>query len=155
MLFKRNQLGLGKWLTQECLARGVKIMLNSEILWVELSTLNELQAVSLRINGQQETTLACKQMLLACGPWTPTVYERLFPAPPIRLQWTTDAGDWIFFKNSFLTIPESTAFVSFEPLIGESLNSLAGTTELSGHVDEEISKRHCHPQVNQMNQIKN
>ncbi|SCO19739.1 uncharacterized protein FFE2_14431 [Fusarium fujikuroi] len=114
-----NPLGLGRWLTQQCLATGVKIMLNSEILGVELSTLNELQAISLRINGQQKTTIVCKQLVLACGPWTPAVYEKLFPSAPVHLQWTTNAGGWIMFKNPCLTIPESTAFVSFESLIGE------------------------------------
>ncbi|CZR48942.1 uncharacterized protein FPRO_12382 [Fusarium proliferatum ET1] len=114
-----NPLGLGKWLTQQCLARGVRIMLNSEILGVELPTLNGLQAITLRINSQQKATIACKQMLLACGPWTPTVFQRLFPAAPIRLRWTTDAGDWIIFRNPRLATLESTAFVSFEPLIGE------------------------------------
>ncbi|VZH96653.1 unnamed protein product, partial [Fusarium fujikuroi] len=106
-----NPLGLGRWLTQQCLATGVKIMLNSEILGVELSTLNELQAISLRINGQQKTTIVCKQLVLACGPWTPAVYEKLFPSAPVHLQWTTNAGGWIMFKNPCLTIPESTAFV--------------------------------------------
>lgn len=94
-------------------------MLNSEVLGIELSTLNKLQTITLRINGQQETTIACRQLLLACGPWTPAVYENLFPSAPVRLQWTINAGDWIIFKNPCLTIRESTAFVSFEPLIGE------------------------------------
>ncbi|KAF4439064.1 NADH oxidase [Fusarium acutatum] len=116
-----NPNGLGKWLTQQCLARGVKIMTNSEVLGVQLSTLNEVQAINLMTNGQQKTTFACRQLLLTCGPWTPTVYQRLFPSSPVHLQWTTNAGDWILCKNPCLTTPQSTASVSFEPLIGEKV----------------------------------
>ncbi|KAG5787673.1 hypothetical protein H9Q69_013257 [Fusarium xylarioides] len=114
-----NPNGLGKWLTQQCLAKGVKIMTNSEVLGVELSTWNGVQAITLRTNGQQKTTVLCRQLLLACGPWTPAVYGRLFPSAPVHLQWTTNAGDWIICKNPCLATPESMAFVSFEPLIGE------------------------------------
>ncbi|KAF5710355.1 NADH oxidase [Fusarium mundagurra] len=114
-----NPNGLGKWLTQQCLARGVKIMTNSEIVGVKLSISNEVKTITLRINGQQKTTIACRQLLLACGPWTPAVYQQLFPSSPVHLQWITDAGDWIICNNPCLTTPESTAFVSFAPLIGE------------------------------------
>ncbi|KAF5591113.1 FAD dependent oxidoreductase [Fusarium pseudoanthophilum] len=72
--------------------------------------------VDTQILGHNTATV---QLLLACGPWTPTVYERLFPSAPVHLQRTTNAGDWIIFKNPCLTIPQSTAFVSFEPLIRE------------------------------------
>ncbi|KAF5649006.1 FAD dependent oxidoreductase superfamily [Fusarium sp. NRRL 52700] len=116
-----NPKGLGKWLTQQCLARDVQIMTNSEVLGVQLSTSNDIKSISLRNSGQQITTFACKQLLLACGPWTPTVYEQLFPSAPVHLQWTTNAGDWIIFENPCLTTPDSTAFFSFEPLIGEKL----------------------------------
>jgi glycine/D-amino acid oxidase-like deaminating enzyme len=84
-----------------------------------LSTSNEVQAITLRVAVEEKTTIACKHLPLACGPWTPTVYERLFPSAPVHVQWATDAGDWTICKNPYLTTLKSTAFVSFELLIGE------------------------------------
>ncbi|KAF5243374.1 hypothetical protein FANTH_8196 [Fusarium anthophilum] len=62
---------------------------------------------------------ATVQLLLASGPWTPTLYKKLFPSAPFHLQRTTNAGDWIIFQYPCLARPESTAFVSFEPLTGK------------------------------------
>ncbi|CVL06785.1 uncharacterized protein FMAN_11881 [Fusarium mangiferae] len=99
-----NPLGVGKWLTQQCLARGVKIVLNTEILAVELSTLNELRAVNLR-NGHQKTNIACKQMLLACGPWTPTstafVSFESYIGEKFEFAGRNDGSIWVCGRRNF------------------------------------------------------
>ena len=86
---------------------------------VSLSSRNKVQAITCLQDDQTTTRIDCKQLLLACGPWTPSVYEKLFPASPVRLHWTTDAGDWVLFKNPCPTTCSTVAFISFAGLIGE------------------------------------
>lgn len=105
---------------------GVNIQTSSKIVAVSLSGKNEVQGVSLWRNDDQTTIdLACKQVLLACGPWTPSVYETLFPSSPLELHRTTDAGDWILCKNPCPISQDTTAFVSFASLVGEKLEFAA------------------------------
>ncbi|KPM41810.1 hypothetical protein AK830_g4756 [Neonectria ditissima] len=114
-----NPLGLGKWLTRRCLKMGVELRTGWKAVGVDLSSGNKVQALTCLKEDQTTTRIKCKQLLLACGPWTPTVYQRLFPSSTIRLQWTTNAGDWIICKNPCPTSQDSVAFVSFAGLIGE------------------------------------
>lgn len=67
----------------------------------------------------------CTKLLLACGPWTPIVYKTLFPSSPIRLQSSTDAGDWIVCKNPCRTTQKTVAYVSFEAIVGEKMEFAA------------------------------
>ncbi|KND89974.1 hypothetical protein TOPH_05321 [Tolypocladium ophioglossoides CBS 100239] len=115
----RNPPGLGKWLARQCLGMGVEFRTGWKVVGVNLSAGNKVQAVTCLKDDRTMTRIDCKQLLLACGPWTPTVYERLFPSSTIHLQWTTNAGDWILCKNPCLTTQGSVAFVSFNGLIGE------------------------------------
>ncbi|KAI1870442.1 uncharacterized protein JN550_005370 [Neoarthrinium moseri] len=120
-----NPPGVGKWLRSECLRNGVEIRTDLKVVGAKLLNDNEVQEVVCLKNGQHTIRIECKQLLLACGPWTPTVYEMLFPSSPIRLQWTTDAGDWISFENPCPTTRDTTAFVSFANLVGEKLEFAA------------------------------
>lgn len=93
---------------------GVQIITGLRAVGVSLSPQNRVQAVTC-LTGEDHTPvrMGCRQLLLACGPWTPTVYQALFPSSPIALQWTTNAGDWILFRNPCPTSRGSVAFVSF------------------------------------------
>ncbi|KAI0859126.1 hypothetical protein F4860DRAFT_483965 [Xylaria cubensis] len=116
-----NPIRVGSWLTEQCRSMGVEIELDMKIVSVDLSTDNRVQAVTC-VNSHQETkTVSCTQLLLACGPWTPTVFDTLFPSSPIELQWTTDAGDWACWKNPCPTTQATTAFVSFADMAGEKI----------------------------------
>lgn len=105
---------------------GVDIITGLSVVEASLSAANEVQTVTCW-QEQSQTTLEmdCKQILLACGPWTPTVYETLFPSSSVRLHWTTDAGDWISCNNPCSTTEASTAFVSFADLVDEKMEFAA------------------------------
>jgi len=93
MMVHSNPTGLGKWLTSQCLEMGVEVQTGLKIAHVSLSAENTVQAVTCSKEGRMAIRIECEQVLLACGPWTPTVFGMLFPSSPVRLQWTTDAGD--------------------------------------------------------------
>ncbi|KAI1362625.1 hypothetical protein F5Y08DRAFT_269231 [Xylaria arbuscula] len=116
-----NPIRVGDWLTEQCRSIGVEIQLNTKIVAVDLSTDNRIQAVTC-VNHRQETiAIPCVQLLLACGAWTPMVFDSLFPSSPIELQWTTDAGDWACWKNQCPTTQATTAFVSFANIAGSKM----------------------------------
>ncbi len=100
---------------------GVDIITGWKVVAASMSTQHKVRAVTCLADDQTEIYIECKQLLLACGPWTPTVYEMLFPSSPIRLQLTTDAEDWILCKNPCPTTRHSVAFVSFATLVGDKM----------------------------------
>lgn len=105
---------------------GVDVQTSLIPVAVSLSAEKEVQAVACWRNDDLSTIhIDCKQLLLACGPWTPSIYETLFPTSRLRLQWTTDAGDWILCKNPCPSTQNTTAFVSFANLVGEKLEFAA------------------------------
>lgn len=126
-----NPVVVGQWLTGQCLAMGVEILTGLNMADVSLSPEDRVQSVTCTKKDQTTVDMACDQILLACGPWTPGVFERLFPSSPLRLQWTTDAGDWIICKSSCPTTQTSTAYVSFANLAGHKM-------EFSGRSDGTI-----------------
>ncbi|KAG6358907.1 hypothetical protein INS49_012427 [Diaporthe citri] len=105
---------------------GVEIQTSLTPAAVHLSAEKEVQTVTCwGYDGQTMTHIDCKQVLLACGPWTPSIYETLFPTSRLRLQWITDAGDWILCKNPCPSTKNTTAVVSFAHLVGEKLEFAA------------------------------
>lgn len=105
---------------------GVNIQTSLVPVAIHLSAKQKVQTVTCRgYDGPTVTHIDCKQVLLACGPWTPSVYDTLLPTSPIGLQWTTDAGDWILCKNPCPSTQNTTAFVSFANLVGEKLEFAA------------------------------
>ena len=95
------------------------------MVYADLSPENKIQGVVCLPKNRTPLWIECSQLLLACGPWTPTVYRMLFPFSPVRLHASTSAGDWIVCKNPCPTTAKSVAYVSFEPLIGEKLEFAA------------------------------
>ncbi|KAI0098721.1 hypothetical protein GGR51DRAFT_537676 [Nemania sp. FL0031] len=116
-----NPIGVGNWLTEQCRSMGVDIEVNMKIIAVGLSTDNRVQTVTCVNSRQETTTIHCTQLLLACGAWTPTVFDLLFPSSPIRLQWDRDAGDWACWKNPCPTTQTTKAFVSFASFVGDKM----------------------------------
>ncbi|KAI0593542.1 hypothetical protein F4775DRAFT_597126 [Biscogniauxia sp. FL1348] len=134
-----NPIGLGKWLTAQCKSLGVEIRTGLKVVGVSLSDKNEVTAVTCLTKDQTAVRIECKQLLLACGPWTPSIYRMLFPSSPVCLQLATDAGDWIRFRNPCSRNEDSTAFVSFADIVGNKL-------EFAGRNDGTIwacGRRNC------------
>ncbi|KAI0199311.1 hypothetical protein F4808DRAFT_214239 [Astrocystis sublimbata] len=116
-----NPIGVGEWLTEQCKSMGVKFKLDTKIVAVGLSANNCVQTVTCANARQELTATTCTQLLLASGAWTPTVFHDLFPSSPIKLQWTTDAGDWACWQNPCPTTQATTAFVTFANIVGDKM----------------------------------
>ncbi|KAI1115079.1 hypothetical protein F5Y14DRAFT_440819 [Nemania sp. NC0429] len=116
-----NPIGLGRWLSERCRSMGVEIEVGTEVVDVRLSANNCVQAVTCVKDDETAITIHCTELLLACGAWTPDVFGKLFPSSSLKLQWTTDAGDWASWKNPCPTTESSTAYVSFANLVGDKL----------------------------------
>ncbi|KAL8932035.1 MAG: hypothetical protein Q9216_006990 [Gyalolechia sp. 2 TL-2023] len=116
-----NPVGIGKWLTAQCLELGVEIKTGLKVIHADLSPENLVHAVTCLKKDLTTVWIDCTKLLLACGPWTPIVYKTLFPSSPIHLQSTTDAGDWIVCENLCPTTQDSTAYVSFQGILAEKL----------------------------------
>ncbi|KAF8865896.1 hypothetical protein BDZ45DRAFT_378171 [Acephala macrosclerotiorum] len=117
----RNPAGIGKWLAAKCLSLGVEIRTGLKVVGASLSSHNKVQAVTCLDDGESPTRIDCSRLLIACGPWTPVTYEKLFPSSPIQLQSSVNAGDWLVCKSPCPTTFESTAFVSLANIVGEKL----------------------------------
>lgn len=100
---------------------GVEIEAGTKIVDVRLSADNRAQAVTCVQDNKATITIDYTELLLACGAWTPDVFGMLFPSSLIKLQGTTDAGDWVSWKNPCPITQSSTAFVSFANLVGDKL----------------------------------
>lgn len=100
---------------------GVEIETGLEMLDACLSSENDIRAVTCLKKDRGTVRIDCTKLLLACGPWTPTIFKKLFPSSRVQLQLSKNAGDWILFKNPCPTTRQSVAFVSFNGLIGETL----------------------------------
>ena len=87
--------------------------------------MNRVQAVVCLKRDLTTVPIYCTKILLACGPWTPTVYKTLFPSSPIDLEASTNAGDWVVCKNPCLTTQNTVAYVSFDDIVGEKLEFAA------------------------------
>lgn len=92
---------------------GVELRTRMQIVEVHLSTENEVQGLTCQGQDQTRHQLDCDQLLLACGPWTPSVYASLFPKSTEQLRAITDAGDWVMFANPCPVSQDTVAFVSF------------------------------------------
>ena len=120
-----NPTGIGEWLTVQCLKLGVEIHTGSKVVDAALSSGKSVQAVACLTKDSRTIWITCDKLLIACGPWTPTVYKTLFPSSPINLQPTTNAGDWIVCKNPCPTVRTTVAYVSLAALVGEKLEFAA------------------------------
>ena len=121
MNIRSNPSGIGEWLTAQCYKLGVEVETGLEVLDASLSRKNDVQAVTCLTKDQTTVRIDCTKLLLACGPWTPTIFKRLFPSSPVLLQSSISAGDWILCKNPCPTIQKSVAFVAFNGIVGEKL----------------------------------
>ena len=120
-----NPTGVGEWLTAQCLKLGVEIHTGSKVVDAALSSGKSVQAVACLTKDSKTISITCDKLLIACGPWTPTVYKTLFPSSPIDLQPTTNAGDWIVCKSPCPMVRTTVAYVSLAALMGEKLEFAA------------------------------
>ncbi|MCJ1334527.1 hypothetical protein MMC10_011239 [Thelotrema lepadinum] len=132
-----NPIGIGKWLTSECIRLGVEIRLGTAAVSATLSQDNEIRSVEVVTNSTR-SLLGCSSLVLAAGPWTPDLYQAMFPYSRIKLEGVPIGGDWILFKNPYPVTEKSNAFVALDGIIGEKLEFTGrddGTIWLIGRKD--------------------
>lgn len=105
--------------------------MNSQAVSATLSNDNRLQDLILMDDDGGQSTLTCDNLVLAAGPWTPVVFETLFPQAPIKIEAVIDAGDWIIFSNPELRSAKPIAAVYFDEIVGEKL-------EFAGRNDQKV-----------------
>ena len=94
-----NPVALGHWLYKECLRYGVEFRMGSQAVGANLSSSNQLVSLDLANDSEKRTTIRLDNLVLAAGPWTPTLFKMLFPNSSVDMEPVIDAGDWIVFEN--------------------------------------------------------
>lgn len=133
----RNPKGVGAWLASECRRLGVDIRLSSTVTSVDLTSHNTIQSVQYETDGNLKRVY-CQSLVVAAGPWTPTMFHKLFPKSPISLKSALNAGDWILFRNPFPLTKKSIAFIALDDIVDEKLEFTGrndGTIWLIGRKD--------------------
>ncbi|KAI1127493.1 nucleotide-binding domain-containing protein [Nemania abortiva] len=136
-----NPRGVGPWLANECRRLGVDIRLGATLTSVELTSSNTVKSVTYSKDGTLKK-LGCRSLVIAAGPWTPTLYSTLFPSSLIRLESALNAGDWLLFRNPFPVTDQSIAFIALDGIVGEKLEFAGredGTIWLIGRKDYNTS----------------
>ncbi|MDI1485903.1 MAG: hypothetical protein OHK93_004092 [Ramalina farinacea] len=86
-----------------------------------VSRSNHLVSLDLADYGQKRTTVRLDNLVLAAGPWTPALFQMLFPASSIDLEPVTDASDWIVFENPKPMSAKTIGAVYLDDIVGEKL----------------------------------
>ena len=80
-----------------------------------------LESIGLVDQNGRISSLTCQRLVIAAGPWTPMVFEALFPASTIDLRPVIDVGDYIIFRHSEPTSDECIAAVYMDDIVGHKL----------------------------------
>ncbi|KAM3072010.1 hypothetical protein ACMFMG_008476 [Clarireedia jacksonii] len=112
-----NPVAFGQWLVSRCKDLGVEIIKQTSIESAELSSHGTLKSVHCRIRNQHLVQIKCKNLVIAAGPWTPSVVKKLFPGSSINLKPTADASDWILLRNPYPMRLTSIAGIFFDGIM--------------------------------------
>ncbi|TAQ85800.1 hypothetical protein B7494_g5857 [Chlorociboria aeruginascens] len=96
----RNPTALGPWLYEQCLAYDVQFYMRTKVVSAVLSHSNEISSIQVQYKDGKVGHLDCNKLILAAGPWTPSLFRTLFPDSTVDLQPTVDVGDWIVCHNA-------------------------------------------------------
>lgn len=116
-----NPIAFGHWLYKECSRYGVEFRMSTQAVRANLFSSNQLVSLDLASDSERQTTIRLDNLILAAGPWTPTLFKKLFPDSSIDMEPVIDAGDWIVFKNPKPTSAKSIAAVYLDDIVGEKL----------------------------------
>ncbi|PSN63112.1 nucleotide-binding domain-containing protein [Corynespora cassiicola Philippines] len=96
---------VGEWLELACKNLGVHIYINTLPYSVALEPDGNLQYINVIENrkrgraGREDSgnryQIACKKLLLAAGPWTPSLFHSLFERSSIELSYVLNWDDWL------------------------------------------------------------
>ena len=105
--------------------------MGAQAVRANLSSSNQLVSLDLASDSETRTTVRLDNLVLAAGPWTPTLFKMLFPNSSVDMEPVIDAGDWIVFENPEPTSAQSIAAVYLDDIVGEKL-------EFAGRNDQTI-----------------
>jgi glycine/D-amino acid oxidase-like deaminating enzyme len=122
IVLKRNSnpLQLGRWLHARCLEAGVEFRMNTEIEGVSLSS-GRIEKVQLRQRGGRLSTIDCQNLVLAAGPWTPTLWKTLFQDSNLNMETEVEASDWIIYRDKSPPSEKDIALVILDDIVGYKL----------------------------------
>lgn len=104
--FCSDPLRLSQFLINESISRGVKLHHPAKAVSVvtddETGTITGIKIVNL--NTKEETMLPCTNLILSAGPWTPQVFEDLFPSSKKSLPVAPLAGYSLVVRSPRYTL---------------------------------------------------
>lgn len=119
-----NSEKVGFWLKNECRRLDVRIVTSAQVIGAKLTD-GVVESITYEMSGSTKTkdtrTLLCRKLVIAAGPWTPSLVKTLFPGSDVALNGSTNAGDWILFENPNPIHKKTTAAVFFDDIVHEKL----------------------------------
>jgi glycine/D-amino acid oxidase-like deaminating enzyme len=93
-----DPLRLCSFLLQENLGRGVKLHQPARVVSVSKDTKDELASVRIVKQGE-EVDVPCSRLVITAGPWTPMVFQELFPNAHVKIPISPLAGHSLLLKS--------------------------------------------------------
>ena len=87
-----DPLRLCTFLLEEVLQKGVKLYQPARVVDVSKDSEGKLVGVRIAMEGKEEIDIACSRIVITAGPWTPAVFEGLFPQSPTKISISALAG---------------------------------------------------------------
>lgn len=93
-----DPLRLCKFLLQQSMERGVKLHQPARVVSLKKDTKGELTGVRIAKEGE-EVEVSCSRLVITAGPWTPRVFQALFPDAHIKIPISPLAGHSLLLKS--------------------------------------------------------
>ncbi|KAL8788878.1 MAG: hypothetical protein Q9195_007092 [Heterodermia aff. obscurata] len=116
-----NPVALGGWLYMQCMEFGVEIRLNEKATSVDLNKTDEALSLGVIDGKGNALNLQCNHLVLAAGPWSPALFNQLFPKSSVKIEAVISAGEWFVFENPESFTEKSIAGVYFNDIVGQKL----------------------------------
>ncbi|KAI1945753.1 hypothetical protein LOZ12_003422 [Ophidiomyces ophidiicola] len=98
-----DPLRLCRFLLGKCLERGVQIHYPARVLAVSG---NPDKAVLQRLDTKKKFDIACTKLILAAGPWTPRVFQTIFPRSKSNIEVAALSGYSLVFRSPRYTFED-------------------------------------------------
>ncbi len=67
--------------------------MGAQAVGANLSSSNQLVSLDLASDSEKRATIRLDNLILAAGPWTPTLFKMLFPNSSVDMEPVIDAGN--------------------------------------------------------------
>lgn len=93
-----DPMRLCRFLLEECVARGVKVYQPARVVSVAKDSRGELAGVRIEKEGE-EVDVPCSRVVITAGPWTPKVFQELFPHAHVKIPISPLAGHSLLLRS--------------------------------------------------------